>query len=246
MTTLYKAGKTNIGLVKHAVRARDDKWGYVQGTIGKRLTEKILLEKSVQVGTPVTKYLDYIRKNYIGRRTTDCVNLAKSYVWWDDRLDEPDYDVNYDRMNGVWLTADGMFQVATVKDTINTLPEVPGVLVYKSGHMGVYIGNGNVIEAKGTYYGVVQTPLKGSGATKWTHWLLYPHIQYITGVDNMKFKDLVVNGNKHWAADIIEKAADEGIAKGIQQPDGSLMFKPNAPITRAEAVVLIMRAIGKA
>jgi hypothetical protein len=65
-------------------------------------------------------------------------------------------------------------------------------------------------------------------------------------MDNVEFKDLIINGNKHWAADIIEKAAKEGITKGIKQPDGSYIFKPDAPITRAETVVLIMRALGKA
>jgi hypothetical protein len=57
------------------------------------------------------------------------------------------------------------------------------------------------------------------------------------------FKDLVKNGKKHWAADLIEKAAEIGIVKGIEQEDRSVIFNPDAPITRAEAVALIMRAI---
>lgn len=35
------------------------------------------------------------------------------------------------------------------------------------GHVGVYIGNGQVVEARGHAYGVVQTALKGRGWTKW-------------------------------------------------------------------------------
>lgn len=57
------------------------------------------------------------------------------------------------------------------------------------------------------------------------------------------FKDLVKDGKKHWAADLIEKAAEIGIVKGIKQEDGSVIFNPDAPITRAEAVALIMRTI---
>jgi len=238
--------KNNIGLVEHCKRARDEKWGYVQGTYGKRLTETILQDKIKQLGDIVGKHQDYVRKHYIGRRTADCVNLPKSYVWWNDTIDEPVYTQKYDKLGDTWLSADGMFKVATVKGTLDSMPELLGILLWKSGHIGVYIGNGQVIEAKGTRYGVVQTPLKGTGATKWTHWLLYPHIKYEAEMDNVEFKDLIINGNKHWAADIIEKAAKEGITKGIKQPDGSYIFKPDAPITRAETVVLIMRALGKA
>lgn len=42
-------------------------------------------------------------------------------------------------------------------------------------NLGVYIGNGEVIEAMGTKYGVVKTKLAGRG---WTHWLQVPYISY--------------------------------------------------------------------
>ena len=53
--------------------------------------------------------------------------------------------------------------------------EVPGLAVWKSGHIGVYIGDDQVIEAMGTKYGVVKTQLQGRG---WTHWLEIPYINY--------------------------------------------------------------------
>ena len=55
------------------------------------------------------------------------------------------------------------------------MPDTPGLAVWKSGHIGVYIGNGEVIEAMGTKYGVVKTQLEGRG---WTHWLEVPGIEY--------------------------------------------------------------------
>ena len=64
------------------------------------------------------------------------------------------------------------------------MPEKPGVLVFihsaKTGrmeHVGVYIGGGQVIEARGHAYGVVQTALRGRG---WTHWGVCPYILYDT------------------------------------------------------------------
>lgn len=37
------------------------------------------------------------------------------------------------------------------------MPEIPGLMLWKSGHAGVYIGGGYAIEAMGTSKGVVKT-----------------------------------------------------------------------------------------
>lgn len=55
------------------------------------------------------------------------------------------------------------------------MPDVAGILVFMNGHIGVYIGNGKVIEAKGHRYGVVETTFRGRG---WTHWGYCPWITY--------------------------------------------------------------------
>ena len=56
------------------------------------------------------------------------------------------------------------------------MPDTPGLAVWMNGHIGVYIGNGEVIEAQGTAYGVVKTQLSGRG---WTNWLKIPNIKYV-------------------------------------------------------------------
>jgi len=170
--------KTNLGLVKFAKKTLVENWGYVRGTYGKKLTETILQEKIEQCGTHVTKFLDFIRKNYMGRRTVDCVCFIKSYIWWDDVKGEPAYQ-KY--INGILVdvTADSMFNAAKVKGRIATIPDIPGVCVYKTGHIGIYAGHGQVIEAKGTVDGVVQTSLKGIGSSNWTFWFKCPYIEYI-------------------------------------------------------------------
>ena len=61
------------------------------------------------------------------------------------------------------------------KGSIETMPDTPGLAVWKSGHIGVYIGSGEVIEAMDTRYGVVKTKLQGRG---WSHWLEVPGIKY--------------------------------------------------------------------
>ena len=74
------------------------------------------------------------------------------------------------------IGADTMYENATEKGTIDTLPETPGLALWHEGHIGIYIGNGQVIHASGTKVGVVQTPIGSSG---WTHWLKIPYITYI-------------------------------------------------------------------
>lgn len=165
--------KSNHGLVDHAKRALSEKWGYVWGTFGMVLTEALFNQKLAQYPDGVGKYESFIRSNWMKKRTADCVGLIKSYIWWNGS--NPVYDSKTD------LSANGMYNAATEKDYISSLPEVPGVCLWKDGHIGVYMGDGRVIEAKGTKYGVVQTPLKGSGASSWTHWLKCPYIKHIKG-----------------------------------------------------------------
>ena len=55
------------------------------------------------------------------------------------------------------------------------MPDIPGVLVFMPGHVGVYVGNGKVIEARGHAYGVVETNLVGRG---WKEWGKLDWIEY--------------------------------------------------------------------
>ena len=46
------------------------------------------------------------------------------------------------------VSANGMYERAKEKGPINTIPEIPGLCVWRTGHIGVY-RNGEVIEARG-------------------------------------------------------------------------------------------------
>lgn len=163
--------KTADGLVAYVINAYENGWGYVWGTFGNILTEGAFASKLEQYPEAVGNYADFIRANWIGRRTADCVGLIKSYGWFDPETET----IQYASHGMPDVGADQMYYAAAESGPIDTIPEIPGLAVWQSGHIGVYIGNGEVIEAMGTMYGVVKTRLDGSG---WTHWLKVPYINY--------------------------------------------------------------------
>lgn len=164
--------KNNIDLVKWAIHAQGSGWGYVYGTYGAVLDKSVFEFKKNQYPDEVGSYADFIEQNWLGRRTSDCVGLIKGYGWYD--AESGKINIGANGMQDV--SANGMFQAATEKGTIDTLPEIPGLAVWHEGHIGVYIGNGEVIQAANTKAGVIRTPLNQSG---WTHWLKIPFINYV-------------------------------------------------------------------
>ncbi|MBE5055812.1 hypothetical protein INF37_07350 [Pseudoflavonifractor sp. DSM 107456] len=119
----------------------------------------------------VGSYADFIRANWLGGRTTDCVGLIKGYGW----LNPDTMTIEYGTNGMPDLGANQMYYNASVSGTIDTMPDIPGLAVWHDGHIGVYIGDGYVIEAMNTKKGVVKTKLEGRG---WTHWLQIEYINY--------------------------------------------------------------------
>ena len=166
------ATKNNLDLVQWAIAAQRNQWGYVWGTFGQVLDNNLYNAKLQQYPEEVGRYADFIQSNWLGGRTADCVGFIKGYSW----LDANTLQVGY-AVNGMPdISADQMYYYATEKGSIDTIPEIPGLAVWHEGHIGIYIGGGVVIEAKGTRHGVVQTQLANSS---WTHWLKIPYINYV-------------------------------------------------------------------
>ena len=163
--------KNAADLVTYVTNAWTSGWGYVWGTFGQVLTPELLQYKISQYPEGVGDEADFIRSHWLNRRTTDCVGLIKGYGW----LSTDTMTIDYGTHGMPDIGANEMFYNATRRGGIETMPDTPGLAVWKSGHIGVYIGNGEVIEAMGTKYGVVKTQLEGRS---WTHWLEIPYINY--------------------------------------------------------------------
>lgn len=163
--------KNAADLVTYAVHAWESGWGYVWGTYGNVLTESLLTYKIEQYPEGVGNKEATIREKWLGGRTADCVGLIKGYGW----LDPATLSIGYGTNGMPDIGADAMYNNATVKGAMSSMPDTPGLAVWHSGHIGVYIGNGEVIEAMGTSYGVVKTQLS---ERSWTAWLEIPYINY--------------------------------------------------------------------
>lgn len=157
----------NKQLVKYCLAALGSPYWY--GCFGQKSNKTLYYSKRKQYPQ---QYEWNLQKTQLNRRVFDCVGLIKGAMWSNADFNKaPKYKASED------VSANGMLERCKTKGKIKSLPETVGVLVFKNGHVGVYIGGGYVIEAKGHNYGVVKTKLS---ATSWTNWGYCPFIHYIT------------------------------------------------------------------
>lgn len=135
---------------------------YWFGCFGQVASEALYESKKAQY----PKY--YTAKDFslqYGKRVHDCAGLIKGALWSESLTSVPKYNKEQD------YSANMFYIKATKKGPISTMPDKKGILVFKGtekqkNHIGVYIGNGKVREAKGHAYGVVESDLNSS----WKFW----------------------------------------------------------------------------
>lgn len=160
--------KTNKGLVEYC-KAQIGR-PYWFGTFGQIASERLLASKCSQYPKQFSSKRVKKAEDHFGQKVHDCYGLYKGYLMSKDPNSEAVYDKKYD------ISADAAFKKASETGTIDTLPEIEGIGLYKKGHFGVYIGNGKEIEARGFDYGVIEAEVKD---TKFTHWFKLPEIEYV-------------------------------------------------------------------
>lgn len=157
--------KTAIGLVEYAKAQLGRPYWY--GTFGQKASKELYDQKKDQY--PKQYEWEYA-PGAAGKKVHDCVGLIKGYLWCDSPEDTtPTYNKAQDK------SANAMLSACKTKGEISTMPEVPGLLVFYNGHVGVYIGSGEVIECRSRKYGVVKTKLKDR---PWKNWGYCPYINY--------------------------------------------------------------------
>lgn len=214
---------TNIGLVEYAKKWLELPTKYGWGCWGQLASEALITAKAKQYPNHYNSTRQAELAKLVGKVwLIDCVGLIKGYYW--DCQPGGDH-VGYSA--GTDVSADDMYARATCKGPISTLPNTPGLCVQMEGHIGIYIGDGWVIESTHGPFGdgVVKTRLS---RRPWEHWLQCPYIIYgevVKVPDNNKPSD--------WAL----KAWEWGVKNGICSDD-----KPKDMVTKEQVVFMLYKA----
>jgi LysM repeat protein len=168
-----KMSKTPAGLVAHARAQLGLPYWY--GCFGQKPTADLADYKRRQYPQYWTEArLRNAKANQLDApRVYDCAGLVKSYWMQADPHTAAKYVEKYDKSAG------GLKACCKVKGPISSIPAEPGVLVFVgTRHVGIYAGNGKVLEAKGFSYGVVETMLSKGSWDTWGRldWLDYGDI----------------------------------------------------------------------
>ena len=147
--------KTAEGLVSFAI----EKIGtpYVYGAKGEKLTQALLtrlIKENPDMYT--TAYIKKVQKN-MQKTCVDCSGLISWYT-------------------GIVRGSAGYCETAKKKVKISELNEsMKGWALWKKNHIGIYVGGGKCVEAKGVDYGVIKSDVK---ATAWEYAIKLTDINY--------------------------------------------------------------------
>ena len=168
-----KTRKNKAGLVKHAKDILEMKTVYLWGGLGERLAAEVIEDRKNMYPEKYTE--EYCQKLFACTESDeptygfDCSGLIKNYVM--GGFANYKYDPKYD------LNSYMMLEQSARSGEIAALPEEPGLCLFMPGHVGIYIGNQEVIESTANPKfgdGVVKTKLSDR---EWTHWFLCPGIE---------------------------------------------------------------------
>lgn len=142
-------------LTAYANSALLNNWGYVWGGQGELYTAALAQKWGrAQQGGKNYSYFTETCKRWIGHNVADCSGLIIAAM--------QSVNANYpDQASGTLINN------CSETGAIKYIPNDPGLLLWKPGHVGIYIGDGFAIEARGVAYGVVKTKLNDRPWTKW-------------------------------------------------------------------------------
>lgn len=184
----------------------------------------------------------------------DCVCMIKAMLWgWTGNLKDRNGGAVY-ASNGVPdINADQMIERCPAKRT-DWQNIKPGAAVWKKGHIGVYIGDGLVVESTpiwkdGCQITALNAPRKGYSYRKWTCWGQLPWIEYDLEEDEMtyeQFKEFMKRyeeeKRKEPADAYAKEALDWAKKNGISVGDAAGNLMPQSFVKREDAVLMLYRA----
>lgn len=159
-------------LAMHAIVCSKIPTVYLWGGLGEIITDGVIDEKKVEYPEVYNeKHCEELRK-LVGKnvRGFDCSGLIKNYMMGGLK------DFKY--KNKLDFNSAMLLEKAEKSGPVETLPEQRGICLYMKGHVGIYVGNGMVIESTSNPKfgnGVVRTKLSDR---EWLSWFFCPTIAY--------------------------------------------------------------------
>ena len=175
-------------------QALSENWGYIWGTAGEKWTAAKQKELEKTKDADRAQGREYGSK-WIGHTVADCSGL---FSWAFKQLGGYMYHGS-DTMYRKYCVNKGELRKGKRTDC-GTLKPGTAVFVWngkKYSHVGLFVGDGTVIEAMGTINGVTTTRVT---AGKWTHW------GELVGID-------YVNTGKEASSNVISTGAAGGVEK---------------------------------
>lgn len=171
--------KTSKGLIEYAEAQLGNP--YWMGTFGQYASQGLL---NYERGRFPKYYTAKDFEQQFGMKVHDCCGLVKAYMMCATPTSTPTYISRYDQDPRMLYESARVFG-----DTMTTFPKRKGYLVYDEtlGHVGIYVGNDEVIEARGHAWGVVRTKLN---SRPWRKWSDYWAVSYGEESDKVKFSDI--------------------------------------------------------
>ena len=159
-------------LIAHCMRFYTEGWGYIYGAYGQIWTQA---KQDAATDEQTRKY----GQQWVGKHVIDC-----SGVWYLAMKELGSY--MYHGSNTMWKSYTVSRGALKGGKRTDGQELKPGSAIYTGNdadgrnHVGIYIGDGKVLEAGGCQYGVILTPVT---KTKWTWWAEMKYVDYTQRFD---------------------------------------------------------------
>ena len=170
----------------------------------------------------------------------DCVCLIKGILWgWTGDQTANYGGAVYASNNVPDIGADAIInKCAGVSTNFSDL--IPGELLWKTGHVGIYIGNGQAVECTPAWKNCVQITdvanIASTGGRPARTWTKHGRLPYISYDSQLPFVDV---STEAWYYDGLVKCYNAGLIAGTDASH----FSPNVIVTRAQLVTVLGKLI---